>query len=105
MRARLPEPTAEALRLRNSVGTTPQQRTLPVTSSAGSLLTADPTNRYIFFAGVSSARLHRGFLSDRFAVVMKDGVRLKLLWLRVVPAYNTLRRELPGLLGQALGTD
>lgn len=35
---------------------------------------------------------------------MQDGAHPKLLWLRVDPAFEVLRRELPKLLGQAFDT-
>lgn len=62
IRVRLPEPTAAAMLLRNSVGPEPQYRELPATANAHSLLAADHTNGYIPLAGVNSARLHRGIL-------------------------------------------
>ena len=105
VRVRLPVPTAEGRRLRDSVGPTPRYRDLPSAEEAGPLLALDPTNRCIRLAEVASARLHRGILTDRLALTTQDGAHLKLLWLRADPAYDVLAHELPDRLGAAFRTD
>ena len=101
VRVRLPVPTAEGRRLRDTVGPTPRYQDLPSADEAGPLLALDPTNRCVRLDQVASARLHRGILSDRLGLTMRDGTRLKLLWLRVDPAYDVLADALPERLGSA----
>lgn len=103
VRVRLPVPTAEGRRLADTVGPTPRYQDLPSIAEAGPLLALDPTNRCIPLADITSARLRRGVLSSRLALSLRDGTHLKLLWLRVDPAYEVLRQELPGSLGGAFG--
>lgn len=101
VRVRLPVPTAEGRRLRDTVGPTPRYRDLPSADEAGPLLDLDPTNRCIRLTEITSARLRRGAFNDRLALTLQDGTRSKLLWLRVDPAYDVLARELPDRLGTA----
>jgi hypothetical protein len=61
---------------------------------------AHPTNKVLSLDDVSEARLHRGILSDRLALRMRDGGRHKLLWLKDDPAHEILGAA----LGQALGS-
>lgn len=105
VRVRLPVPSAEGRRLRDTVGPTPRYRDLPSAEEAGPLLALDPTNRCIRLAEVASARLHRGILTDRLALTTQDGAHLTLLWLRADPAYDVLAHELPERLGAAFRTD
>jgi hypothetical protein len=49
------------------------------------------TNNVLAFWDIAAARLHRGALSDRLAVKMRDGMRHKLLWLSHDPACDTCR--------------
>lgn len=104
MRVRLPVPTAEGRRLRDTVGPAPRYRDLPSADEAGPLLALDPTNRCIRLDEVASARLHRGILNDRLALTLQEGSRLTLFWLRVDPAYDVLAQELPERLGSAFRT-
>ena len=105
IRIRLPQPTPEAMRFRNTVGPRLQHRELPPANEADRVLAADPTNRYILLADVRAARLHYGILSDRLALTMGEGVSLKLLWLRFDPALTVLQRELPARVGTAFSLD
>lgn len=59
-------------------------------------------NRWIPFEDVESARLRRGIASSRLAVSLKDGSRVKLLWLKQDPAYEVLDDLLGNLLGEQL---
>ncbi len=50
----------------------------------------------------SSARLRRGIKNGRLAVVLRDGSRVKLLWLKDDPAYDVLHTVLVERLGEKL---
>lgn len=63
------------------------------------------TNRYIPFAGISRATLHRGRLNDRLDVTMDSGVRYTLLWLGADPAFGILREALARSLHERLTVD
>ncbi|MFI7214065.1 hypothetical protein [Micromonospora maritima] len=66
---------------------------------------AHPSNKVLALDGVTEARLHRGILSDRLALTMRDGSRHKLLWLAVDPAYEVLGHALAESLGGRLRRD
>ncbi|MFI7071593.1 hypothetical protein [Micromonospora sediminicola] len=66
---------------------------------------AHPSNKVLALDDVIGARLHRGVLSDRLALTMRDGGRHKLLWLRVDPAYEVLGPALAESLGDRLRRD
>ncbi|MEO3743792.1 hypothetical protein [Plantactinospora sp. B5E13] len=66
---------------------------------------AHRTNKVLAFDAVAEARLHRGILTDRLALRMRDGSRHKLLWLRVDPAYEVLCQALGEPLGHRLRED
>lgn len=59
-------------------------------------------NKYLPFAQIAAAALHRGRMNDRLSVTMDTGARHKLLWLSTDPAFAFLRealaRSLPGRL-------
>ncbi|MEV1144171.1 hypothetical protein [Micromonospora sp. NPDC049799] len=69
------------------------------------ILSAHPTNKVLALDTVVEARLHRGLMTDRLAVTMRDGNRHKLLWLKVDPAYEVLCHALAEPLGQRLKKD
>ena len=64
-----------------------------------------PTNRYIALAEIEFAALHRGHVSDRLNLRMRDGGRNKLLWLSADPAYQILREALRRGLDERLTVD
>ncbi len=63
---------------------------------------ADKKNRCIQLREIRAARLRRGAFNSRLSVELDDGTRLKLLWLKTDPAFDTLRSLLEGRLGPAL---
>ncbi|MFC4068852.1 hypothetical protein [Actinoplanes subglobosus] len=69
------------------------------------IVSAHPTNKVLPLDEVVEARLHRGILSDRLALTMRDGSRHKLLWLRIDPAHEILGSALGHSLGSLLQRD
>lgn len=66
-----------------------------VTEAAAEQIRAEHrTNKVLSLADIASVRIHRGFVSDRLGLRMKDGAQHKLLWLSVDPAYDVLVDEL-----------
>jgi hypothetical protein len=59
-------------------------------------------NRRVVLADVRAARLRRGLLNSRLAAELKDGSRLKLLWLKDDPAFDVLEDVLRERLGPEL---
>jgi hypothetical protein len=62
----------------------------------------DPKNRWIPFDEIEAGRLHRGLIISRLAVQLRDGRRVKLLWLKPDPAFETLQAVLAKRLGPNL---
>ncbi|MFI7576793.1 hypothetical protein [Micromonospora sp. NPDC049497] len=69
------------------------------------ILSAHPTNKVLALDTVAEARLHRGIMTDRLTLTMRDGSCHKLLWLKVDPAYEVLCQALEEPLGQRLKKD
>lgn len=63
------------------------------------------TNKLLAFRDIATARLHRGALTDRLALTMRDGKQHKLLWLSRDPAHDILDNALGEALGQRLTND
>jgi len=63
------------------------------------------TNKLLAFRDIATARLHRGALSDRLALTMRDGKQHKLLWLSHDPAHDILDYALGEALGRHLIKD
>jgi len=65
-------------------------------------VTDDPKNRWIALDEIQAGQLRRGIMSSRLAVQMRDGTRVKLLWLKADPAFEILQALLVKRLGPNL---
>lgn len=63
------------------------------------MVSSDAKNRRAALAEIRTAKLRRGILNGRLSVVLHDGTRIKLLWLKTDPAYEILA----DILGDRLG--
>jgi hypothetical protein len=55
---------------------------------------ADAKNRRAPLTEIRSAKLRRGLLNGRLSLVLDDGTRIKLLWLKSDPAHDILAEVL-----------
>ncbi|GGQ73403.1 hypothetical protein [Couchioplanes azureus] len=69
------------------------------------ITSAHRTNKFLLLDEVAEARLHRGILTDRLALKMRDGSRHKLLWLKDDPAHKILGTALGHSLGPRFRRD
>ena len=69
------------------------------------IASAHRTNKVLPLDEVAEARLHRGVLTDRLAVKMRDDGRHKLLWLKDDPAHEILGTALERSLGPRFKRD
>ena len=53
-------------------------------------VSANGKNRRAPLAEIRSAKLRRGLLNGRLSLVLDDGTRIKLLWLKTDPAHDIL---------------
>jgi hypothetical protein len=58
------------------------------------LVSADRKNRTVGLEEIRSAKLRRGVLNSRLSLVLHDGTRIKLLWLKDDPAHDVLEERL-----------
>jgi hypothetical protein len=63
---------------------------------------ATARSRWIALDDIEQARLRTGLTTSRLAVVMRDGQRMKVLWLKDDPAHDALQRVLQERLGARL---
>jgi hypothetical protein len=54
------------------------------------LVSTDRKNRTAMLGEIRSAKLRRGLLNSRLSLVLHDGTRIKLLWLKEDPAHDVL---------------
>jgi hypothetical protein len=81
--------------------TTVETRTLDY-DELDRIVNADRRNRWIPRDGLSKARLREGFLNSCLRIELLDGSHVKLLWLKSDPAFESVRREIGGWLGDNL---
>jgi hypothetical protein len=65
-------------------------------------LSADRRNRRALLGEIRTAKLHRGVLNSRLSLILHDGTRIKLLWLKDDPAHDILKEVLEDRLGADL---
>lgn len=83
-------------------GTTVEPRHPPTEEALRERHGASDRNRWIDLNDLARARLRRGRVNSRLSVVLHDGSRTKLLWLKDDPAYDVLRVALSERLGSNL---
>jgi hypothetical protein len=65
----------------------------------GGRVSADRMNRQAPLGEFRTAKLRRGVLNDPLSLVLEDGTRIKLLWLKADPAHDVLAEVLADRLG------
>jgi hypothetical protein len=65
-------------------------------------LGGDRRNRHALLGEIQTAKLRRGLLTSRLSLVLRDGTRFKLLWLKADPAFAVLEAVLEDPLGARL---
>jgi hypothetical protein len=98
------ETTAAALRRRQrGGGSTVEETAPPSEATLRERVATGDRSRWIELDDLALAKLRRGRLSSRLSVVLRDGSRAKLLWLKDDPAYDVLLATLSERLGSDLG--
>ena len=86
----------------STVGPNPGAEFVPGPAELRDRVAGSERNRWIELGEIRQARLRRGIKNGRLAVVMRDGSRVKLLWLKDDPAHDVLHTVLVERLGEKL---
>ncbi|MDA0164228.1 hypothetical protein OM076_28415 [Solirubrobacter ginsenosidimutans] len=93
---------AKARRQRGGGSTVDLDMPVPSEAELRDRTAATARSRWIALDDIEQARLRTGLTTSRLAVVMRDGERMKLLWLKDDPAHDVLQGVLELRLGARL---